>query len=126
MFPPGPIFPPRERAFFFAALVALVGLAGCDPLAITALGVGGSAAVSHTMGRITYRTFTAPAPRVRTASLAALNRMGLKYVGSEKSKDGEVLRATATEREIEITLESLSPSATRMRVVARNGGIFYD
>jgi len=105
---------------------ALLG-AGCEPMSIAAVGVGGSAAVSHTLNGITYRTFTAPAANVRTASLSALNRMGIKYTGSEKAEHGaELLKAKATDRSIEITLEPLSASSTRMKVVARNGSIFYD
>jgi len=105
---------------------AVAALAACAPLALTTYGVGASTAVSHSLGGITYRTFTAPAQQVKTASLGALNHMGLKLASTEKASGNEVLRATATDREIEITLESLSPNTTRMRVIARNGGIFYD
>src|SRR5436190_21119489 len=106
---------------------AAAALAACEPLSITAAGVGGSAAVSHTLGGITYRTFTASAASVKTASLGALNKMGIKVTGTEKGSHGsEVLKAKATDREIEITFESLSSNTTRMRVVARNGGIFFD
>lgn len=102
-------------------------LAACEPLSITAAGVGGSAAVAHSLGGITYRTFTAPAGSVKTASLGALHRMGIKVTGTEKGEHGaEVLKAKATDREIEITFEPLSANATRMKVVARNGGIFFD
>jgi hypothetical protein len=108
-------------------LSAAFALSGCVPLAVTAAGVGGGVAASHTLGGITYRTFTSPAANVKTASLGALNRMGLKYSGSAKGEHGaEILKARATDRDIEITLEPLSPSSTRMKVVARNGGIFYD
>jgi hypothetical protein len=109
-----------------ALLGAVPALAACEPFAITSFGVGASTAVSHTLGGITYRTFTASAPQVKSASLGALNKMGIKLARTEKSGGGEVLHAKATDREIEITLEPLSPNTTRMRVVARNGGIFYD
>lgn len=108
-------------------LAVCFSLSGCAALAVTAAGVGGGAAVSHTLNGITYRTFTAPAANVKTASLGALNRMGIKYTGSAKAEHGaEMLKASATDREIEITLEPLSANSTRMKVVARNGGIFYD
>jgi hypothetical protein len=108
-------------------LIAMTSLSACVPAAITAGGIGGSTAVQHTLGGITYRTFTVPASNVKTASLGALNHMGLKYTGSEKGEHGaETLKATATEREIEITLEPLIANSTRMKVVARNGSIFYD
>lgn len=112
-----------------AALVSAGALllAACVPLAVTSAGVGGSTAVQHTLGGITYRTFTVPAANVKTASLGALNRMGIKYTGSEKGEHGaETLKAKATDREIAITLEPISANSTRMKVVAKNGGIFYD
>jgi hypothetical protein len=108
-------------------LAATHALCGCVPLAVTAAGVGSGAAVSHSLNGVTYRTFTVPAANVRTASLGALNKMGMKYTGSEKAEHGaELLKAKATDRSIEITLEPLSASSTRMKVVARNGGVFYD
>jgi hypothetical protein len=108
-------------------LTVSVALSGCAALAVTAAGVGGGAAVSHTLNGITYRTFTAPAANVKTASLGALNRMGIKYTGSAKGEHGaEMLKASATDRDIEITLEPLSANSTRMKVIARNGGLFYD
>ena len=53
------------------AAVACAVLCGCQPLAVAALGVGGSAAVNHTLTGISYRTFTVPLPQVRTASVVA-------------------------------------------------------
>ena len=44
-----------------SVLAAALALGGCVPLAITAVGVCGGVAASHTLGGITYRTFTAPA-----------------------------------------------------------------
>jgi hypothetical protein len=108
-------------------LCLLVSLAGCDPFSLTAMGVGGGAAVSHTLGGITYRTFTLPSATVRNASLVALQRMGIKVGSTAKVENGaEVLKATAIDRDIEITFEPLSASSTRMKVVARNGRIFFD
>lgn len=118
--------PARTLAQLAAVLAGAAGLAGCESLAITSYGVGASTAVSHTLGGITYRTFTAPQARVKAASIAALGRMGIKVAGREKSQGSEVLRASASDREIEITLEPISANATRMRVLARNGGLFYD
>ena len=116
-------------ALLRTAAVAAVAtlLAACEPISMTAAGIGGSAAVNHTLGGITYRTFTLPVSTVKTASLGALNRMGIKVLKTEKGAKGmEFLTASATDREIEITLEPLSPQTTRMKVVARNGGIFFD
>lgn len=103
-----------------AALAALV-LAGCEAAALTALGVGASAGVSHTLSGITYRTFAEPLPKVKTASLKALNRMQIKVAGSSKIENGEAIKAKAADRDIDIELEALSPSTTRMRVTASQG-----
>lgn len=108
------------------AAVACATLGGCEMAAITALGVGGATAVNHTLTGITYRTFTAPLPQVRSASMTALDRMGIKRAGGQKSANGETILAKATDRDIEIELESLSKNSTRMRVTAKNGGLFYD
>jgi hypothetical protein len=110
-----------------AAILAsgVVGLSGCLPLAITGAGVGASAGITHTMGGITYRTFTAPLPRVKSATMVALNKMGINGVKTSKEKAGEKILAIASDREIEIELEQLSPNTTRMRTVARSG-FFYD
>lgn len=116
-----------RRAAVAASLLAAAGLlAGCEPLSLAALGVGGSAAVNHKVNGTPYRTFTAPLSRVRIASMGALKRMGIKAEGTTKIENGELITARAGKREIEVELESLTPNTTRMKVVAREGGLFYD
>jgi hypothetical protein len=113
----------------FARLVTIVmvlPLTGCVPLAITAVGLGAGTAVNHTLSGITYKTFTAPLPKVRTASIGALHRMGIKVGGSEKQEGNEVVKAAGKDRDIEIVLEAISSNSTRMRVIARSGGVLYD
>lgn len=110
-----------------ATLLAAAGLlAGCEPLSLAALGIGGSAAVNHKVSGTPYRTFTAPLLRVKTASMGALKRMGIKPETNTKIENGELITARAGKREIEVELESLTPNTTRMKVVARDGGLFYD
>ncbi len=108
-----------------AAMISFVLLAGCDPVSLTVFGVGTATGVQHTLNGVTYKTFTAPLPRVRSATLASLNRMGIKVASREKTKEGEVIKASATERAIEIELDALSANTTRMRTVVRNG-LFMD
>ena len=104
-----------------AAAIACATLTACAPLMMSAVSGGGSRAVSYTVDGFSYRTFTAPLPRVKDASLSALKRMGVESASAAKSDHGETIVAKATERDIEIRLESLTPKATRMRVTARNG-----
>ena len=91
-----------------ACLAAALSLAGCEAIALSALGVGGSTAVNHTLTGMTYRTFTAPLPRVKNASVGALSRMGIRVASSERTEGNEVLKANAKDRQIEIVLEPVN------------------
>jgi hypothetical protein len=106
--------------------VLLLGLAGCEPLALTLVGAGAGTALRYGLDGVAYRTFTAPAQDVRQASLAALERMGLALDGTEHFEGGEVIYARSDNRRIEIDVEPISARATRMRIAAKNGGLFYD
>jgi hypothetical protein len=103
-------------------------LTACAAAATTAAGMGGSAAISHTINGITYRTFTSTAPRVKTATLSALGRMKIKVVSEGKlDKDNvRVITAKSNKRNIEIQIEPISDNATRVRVIAKSSGLFYD
>ena len=107
------------------AVLGIALLAGCDPVSLTVFGVGTATGVQHTLNGITYKTFTAPLPQVRTATINGLNRMGIKVASREKTKEGEVIKASANERQIEIELDAITASTTRMRTSARNG-LFMD
>ena len=115
----------NSRIRSIAAALGCATLTACAPLMMTAVSAGGSRAVSHTLDGVSYRTFTAPLPRVKDASLTALKRMGVESPSAEQSEQGETIVAKATERDIEIKLEALTPKATRMRVAAKNG-LFRD
>jgi hypothetical protein len=104
----------------------VLGLAGCEPLAISVLGAGAGTALRYSLDGATSRTFTAPAAEVKHASLAALERMGIAFESFDLFEYGELIYARAENREIEIEIEPISPRATRMRIAAKNGGFFYD
>jgi hypothetical protein len=90
------------------------------------LGMGAGTALRYTIDGVTYRTFTAPAPQVRQATMAALERMGIRVLSTNTFEGGEVFYADSETRAIELELEPVSPRATRIRVAAKNGGFFYD
>ena len=117
----------RQRGCRTAAALAIIGLlaSGCDPISLTAFGVGSAAGVQHTLGGISYRTFTASLPEVRAATLNALNRMGIKNTSRSKTAEGEVITAKAADRDIEVELDAITPKTTRMRTTVRNG-VFMD
>jgi hypothetical protein len=106
--------------------LGLLVLAGCEPLAISLVGAGAGTALRYGFDGVAYRTFTAPAPDVRQASLAALEQMGMRFESTDTFEGGEVLYARSAKRTIEIEVEPISARATRVRIAARNGGLFYD
>ncbi|QLQ24885.1 MAG: DUF3568 family protein [Dechloromonas sp.] len=117
----------RRFSTLFAIMLFAFAACGCAAVALTAAAVGGGIAANHQLGGIAYRTFTAPLPRVRSAAMTALKRMGIKPDGSEKIDYGERLLAKAGDRNIEIELEALTANTTRMRVVAKkDGGVIVD
>lgn len=109
-------------------LVAMCAMSGCAPAALTAVSAGSSTAVSHTLNGITYRTFTRPSPKVRLAALNAMKRMEIRLLADSKSPESNilVLKGKTSEREVEIQLEPISASLTRMRVTAKSYVVLYD
>jgi hypothetical protein len=107
-------------------LLACAGVAGCEALALTALGVGASAGVTHTAGGVSARTFTAPPQRVKAASLVALEKMGIRLEGIEPHDNGELIKASSAQRDIVIELETMTASTTQMRATAKSGLFTYD
>lgn len=90
------------------------------------LGTGAGTALRYGIDGVAYRTFTAPAPAVKQASLAALEQMGIGFESTDTFEGGEVLYARSAKRTIEIEVEPISARATRVRIAAKNGGLFYD
>jgi Protein of unknown function (DUF3568) len=112
-------------------LVLMLQLSACAAPAGLAIfgasaGVAMGASVDYTLNGIAYKTFVAPMPAVRQATLASLNRMGMKVVDDKKSPTGWSIAATAEGRDIDVDLERLSSRTTRMRVVASSSAIFKD
>lgn len=119
------------RNFWLVSLLFVIAttLTGCAaPLFATAAGVGGSAALTHTNNGITYRTFTAPTMKMRTATLSALSRMKIDVVaeGMVDKSNIRFVTAKTTDRNINIQLEPISVNTTRMRVTAKSSLFSYD
>lgn len=110
----------------FVALAAL-NLGGCVAVGLTALGVGMATGVSHTLSGMVYKTFTTSQAHVRRATMTALQRMQIKVVESKRNGTTDVIRAKASDRDIDIELEALTPNTTRMVVTAKkDGGLLRD
>lgn len=110
--------------------ITVLPLAGCETIAIGALGggtsAGVSAGISHTLGGTVSRTFTAPLPRVRAAALAALRRMHIEVRHAGKTEVREEINAKSMSRSIYIELEEISQNVTRMSVTAKSGVLLSD
>jgi hypothetical protein len=110
--------------------IAALPLAGCQAMAISALGggtsAGVSAGISRTLGGTVSRTFTATLPKVRAAALAALRRMHIDVVSTDKVEGGEEISAKAVKRVVDIELEEISSNVTRMSVTVKGGAFRSD
>ena len=82
----------------------MVTLTGCDPVSLTVFGIGAATGVQHTLTGITYRTFTAPLKRVRSAVDTALAQMAIEVYAEENIENGKRLKARVSGRDIEIEL----------------------
>jgi len=114
------------------AIIAAIGcaLGGCSlatqPLAVALAGAGTSTAIQNSMNGTAYRTFSHPLAEVKAATLDTLSTMGIRVDSFETVENGELVVGSAIRRSVEVELEPISSKATRMKVVTRNGGIFYD
>lgn len=113
-----------------AAILSALLLSGCAAVGLTLFGVAAGTAtgtsVAYTLDGVAYRTFTVPLPQVENATRTALNRMGINVDSSANTEQGRAIRATTSDREIEIELEMVSPKTTRIRTVAKQGIFFKD
>jgi hypothetical protein len=115
---------PRVGPIVLAASCLLLG--ACEPIAVAVLGAGASAALRYNLDGVASRTFTAPVAAVRSASLAALERMGIKLDSTGSYDNGELIYGSAQNRDIEIEVEPITKQATRVRITARGGSLLYD
>ena len=102
----------------FAGLVSALMLNGCAAAGLTLAGAGaGTAAgagVEHTLTGITYKTFTEPLEKVRDATVDSLARMDMNIVEDGATPDGWAFKALAADRTIDIELQKLTETTTRM------------
>ena len=113
---------------FIAATI--VGLQGCAAVGLTAFSVvAGSAAgvgVGHAMESITYKTFSLPLGVVSRATVMTLDRLDMPVMEVEDTSAGQTITAQAGDRTVEIELDKLTTTTTRMRVVASKNWLVRD
>ncbi len=107
-----------------------LGLQGCAAIGLTLIGsgvgIGAGAGTGHALDSIVYKTFTVPMDTLSKATTVALNRMDIELVDIEPTEEGQVIKATAADRKIEIEFDRLTPKTTRMRVVAKRNWLIRD
>jgi hypothetical protein len=108
------------RKYFVIFLLPI--LSGCAAVALTGAGVG----VSYTLSNVAYRTFSSPGDQVHTATVDALNKMGIKIVDDYKSENGRTINASTKELDIEINLEEVTLKTTQIKVDARKSIVLKD
>lgn len=118
--------PQGSCALLFLVVMATVLSSGCAAVALTAGGVAAAVGVNHTLNGIVYKTFSEPLPKVKRATLTALKQMQIPVEAVVKTKQGELIKAKAANRTIEVEFESLTPKTTRMRVVADSEALIKD
>ena len=92
--------------------------------------VAGCAALDDAWKRVSgtgvVRTFDAPIARVKPAAISTLAAMGMMITSLEARGTGEVIKAKKGASGVEIELERLSRTSTRMRVATSGGGLLHD
>ena len=111
------------RAVFL--LCGMMLLPGCAGIALTAGSMAAGQGLNHTLSGISYKTFATPLDEMRVATFRTLDRLGMDVTGQVKTEFGWSITAVAYKRIIDIELEALTSRATRMRVVANKGDIFF-
>lgn len=106
-------------------ILSTIALSACEPLALSVIGAGAGTALRYNLESVTYRTFTAPAEQVKSASLSAFERMGITVASYGRFDGGELIYARTDNRDIEMEIEAISPRATRVRIAAKNGSSFF-
>lgn len=104
---------------------SLLFLQGCAAAALTAGSMAAGQGIDHTLSGISYKTFAASIDEMRVATFKTLARLDMAIISQAKTKSGWEIKAAAYDRVIEIELEALTRRATRMRVVANQGGLFF-
>ena len=105
-------------------LPLFLAVSSCASIGVTLAGLGAGVGTNHYLNNITSKTFTEPLASVQTAALAALDRMAIQIETREATSSGILITGKAGVREVEIELESVTVSATRMSSIARKEGAF--
>ncbi len=116
-----------SRSLVLAACLMLPGmLGGCAAVAVSLAGAGAGAGITHQVNGQASRTFSAPLSRVDDAARLASRKMQLE-INQVATIDGDqVTKATVSGLDITVDMQTLSPTLTRVDVVARKNFFLVD
>lgn len=95
-------------------------------MALSLLGAGAGVGINHQVSGVASRTFSEPLPRIKQASLMAAKRMSFQFDSTDTTDAGQVMRTRVAEMDLELALEVLSTSMTRVSVSARKNIFMLD
>jgi hypothetical protein len=107
-------------------LIIMHSLSGCAAVALSLVGAGAGAGISHQVSGVASRTFSEPISKIKHASLLAARRMNFEYESTDATENGQLLKTRIAEMNVSIELEILSPSMTRVSVSARKNLLLLD
>jgi hypothetical protein len=127
----------KTTRLLIAIVVATVGLGGCAVLGLTGAAVGGGAfsagagaaveaGKEYTRGGVVLRTFSLPLHELRLTLGDALERMELAVITDEVDGLDRRITARARDREIDIRLQPVTRTVTRLRLVVAEGAFRKD
>ena len=95
-----------RKNLLLSLVVSLNFVAGCASI---------ESAWKSVTGASVEKTFNVPIARVKPAFVSTLNQMGLPIAAIEVRGKSEVVKAKRGERSVEVEIERLSASSTRVR-----------
>lgn len=117
-----------RRSLLSLAVIAAaaLGLQGCATLGVTALSMVAGVGIGHAIDGITYKTFPVPLAVMSRATVMTLDRLDMPVMDVEDTEAGQTITAQAADRTLDIELDQLTTTATRMRVVATKKWLIRD
>lgn len=115
-----------------AAVVVGALLTGCTvlpvalPLAFPLLVTGARGGINYTVTNTAYKTFSHPMVEVEESAHSAIRRMQIDELSTEEVTDGVKITAFTRKLNIHITLESITPATTKVKVNAKRGPVLKD
>lgn len=96
------------------------------PAAVPAIIAGAGGGITYTFTNIAYRTITRAPEEIERATLRAMEKMSVRVRSVRHREYDTEIFASTRKLSIQINLERMTPTLTRMKVNAKKGLIFKD